>query len=161
QDAFVTKLSSSGNALVYSTYLGGSSRDVATGIAVDTAGRAHITGYTASTDFPMASALQSTNAGAYDAFIARLTAAGNMLDLGTYLGGSGSDSSYAIALDSVGNIYAAGQTVSIDFPTAAATQVYQLSAMSAWVAEIGTPADLTLSNLTITTGSSAYQAANS
>ena len=58
-DAFVTKLNAAGTALVYSTYLGGSGTDVGTGIAVDARGAAYVTGYTASTDFPTASALQA------------------------------------------------------------------------------------------------------
>ena len=62
-DAFVTKLSPAGNALVYSTYLGGSDDDYGYGIAVDAAGAAYVTGYTYSTNFPTQQAFQGTMAG--------------------------------------------------------------------------------------------------
>ena len=134
QDAFVLKLSASGNALVYSTFLGGSSIDMAQTIAVDSTGRAYVAGYTASTDFPTVSAVQPTYAGGYDAFLARLNPTGNALEMATYLGGTGSDCAYGIALDASGGIYLAGQTLSPDFPTAAAIQMFEPAAMSAFAA---------------------------
>jgi hypothetical protein len=70
-DAFITKLAPSGNSLVYSTYLGGSSSDHAYALAVDTAG-VYVAGDTNSTDFPTASAYQGSNAGGWDAFVAFL-----------------------------------------------------------------------------------------
>jgi hypothetical protein len=136
QDAFVLKLSASGSALVYSTYLGGSSIDMAMAIAVDSTGRAYLAGYTASTDFPAVSAVQSTYAGGYDAFLARLNSAGNALEMATYFGGTGSDCAYGIALDVSGGIYLAGQTLSPDFPTASAIQMFEPAVASAWAAEI-------------------------
>jgi hypothetical protein len=136
QDAFVLKLSASGNALVYSTYLGGSSIDMAMAIAVDSTGRAYVAGYTASTDFPTISAVQSTYAGGYDAFIAVLTTLGNALTMATYWGGLASDSANAIVVDSAGNISIAGQTQSTDFPLSAAIQVFEPSAMSTFVARL-------------------------
>ena len=70
-DAFVTKLDSTGSALVYSTYLGGSS--MMADIAVDGAGSAYVTGETTSTNFPTtAGAAQTTNAGTWDAFVAKI-----------------------------------------------------------------------------------------
>ena len=66
--AFVAKLSPAGTSLVYSTYLGGSSFDYASGIAVDSFGNAYITGYTGSSDFWSLRAVQSGNDGLYDAF---------------------------------------------------------------------------------------------
>src|SRR5262249_10538033 len=70
-DAFVTELNAAGSALVSSTYLGGGGFDAGRGIAVDTAGNAYIVGSTASTNFPTtATALQQTNRGGDDAFIA-------------------------------------------------------------------------------------------
>ncbi len=136
--SFVTELNPTGTALVYSTYLGGSGSPLCTancsgypggdtgyGIAVDTAGEAFVTGQTYSTDFPVTSdAFQTTNhaAGAkeYNAFITKMNAAGTALVYSTYLGGSGAagagDSSAAIAVDSSGNAYVAGETASTDFP---------------------------------------------
>src|SRR5438874_1208469 len=116
-DVFVAKLNASGSALIYSTYLGGSSSDFAFGIAVDSSGNAYVTGHTASTDFPTANPLQSKNAGSSDVFVAKLNASGSALIYSTYLGGSSSDFAFGIAVDSSGNAYVTGQTASTDFPT--------------------------------------------
>jgi hypothetical protein len=121
-DAFVTKLNAAGSALVYSTYLGGSAADGGNGIAVDSSGNAYVTGYTASSDFPTASALQPALAAYEDAFVAKLNAAGSSLVYSTYLGGSGEDYRNGIAVDSSGNAYVAGDTTSSNFPTASALQ---------------------------------------
>jgi hypothetical protein len=106
-DVFVAKLNPAGSALVYSTYLGGSNWDVGLGIAVDAAGDAYVTGYTESTDFPTANPLQATcdgcRPGYYDAFVAKLNAAGSALVYSTYLGGSNTDLGFGIAVDSSGN----------------------------------------------------------
>ncbi len=91
EDAFVTKLTPAGNALVYSTYLGGSGDDYGYGIAVDAAGSAYVTGSTGSTNFPTQSPYQATFQGSNDAFVTKLTPAGNALVYSTYLGGSGDD----------------------------------------------------------------------
>ena len=91
-DAFIAKLSASGNALVYATYLGGSGSDKGQGISVDGSGNAYVTGTTDSSDFPAQNPYQGTFAGGDDdAFIAKLSASGNALVYATYLGGSGFD----------------------------------------------------------------------
>src|SRR5437763_1838456 len=90
-DAVVGKLNASGSALIYSTYLGGSSREFGIGIAVDAAGNAYVVGQTASTDFPTANAGQGKSAGNGDAFITKLNAGGSALIYSTYLGGSSID----------------------------------------------------------------------
>jgi hypothetical protein len=115
-DAFVAKLNPAGSALVYSTYLGGSSVDYASGIAVDFVGNAYVTGYTASSDFLNLRAAQPGNAGPYDAFVAKLNPAGTGLVWSTYLGGSASDSANSVAVDSLCNVYVAGLSQSSDFP---------------------------------------------
>ena len=122
-DAFVAKLNANGTALVYATYLGGSSTDVALGIARDSAGNAYLTGYTASADFPITpDALQtSLHGSAYDAFVTQLAADGT-LHYSTYLGGSDVDVANAIAIDGVGYALIAGFTCSADFPVANAFQ---------------------------------------
>jgi hypothetical protein len=115
-DVFVTKFSSSGNTLVYSTYLGGDNEDEGLGIAIDSNGRAYITGYTQSSDFPMKNSYDSSFSGFLDVFVAKLSAAGNSLVYSTYLGGINHDYGEAIAVDSTGNTYVTGETSSFDFP---------------------------------------------
>jgi hypothetical protein len=118
-DAFVTKLSSNGQIVIYSTYLGGSDSDVGEGIAVDSIGNAYVTGYTHSADFPTASAKYPQYQRNRDAFITKLSANGQSVIYSTYLGGSnGDDSGEAIAVDMTGNAYVTGWTYSADFPTA-------------------------------------------
>ncbi len=103
--------------LSYSTYLGGTGGDVANGIAVDGSGNAYVTGSTASSDFPVKSAEQGTSAGNGDVFVAKFNATGSGLVFSTFLGGSGSDSGAALAVDLAGNTYVVGNTSSINFPT--------------------------------------------
>ncbi|HEY3132793.1 MAG TPA: SBBP repeat-containing protein [Acidobacteriota bacterium] len=119
-DAFVAKLNASGDALVYSTYLGGTRRDAATAVAIDSAGDAYVTGFTDSKDFPVTGALQEASGGGSDVFITKLSSAGAVLLFSTYLGGNGNDVALGIALDSVGNAYVAGSTDSTNFPTTSA-----------------------------------------
>jgi hypothetical protein len=122
---FIAKLSPTGAALAYATYLG-TKNEIASafGIAVDEAGQATIAGYTDSSSFPTTpGALQRTSAGNYDAFLARLNPDGSALVYSTYLGGEGYDSVNCLALDTSGNAYVAGRTLSTDFPTT--RQAYQ------------------------------------
>jgi uncharacterized repeat protein (TIGR01451 family) len=117
-DAFVTKLNPTGTALVYSTYLGGTSYDYGYGVAVDGAGNAYITGYTYSTDFPTTpGAYQPNYAGNYDAFVTKLNPTGTALVYSTYLGGTNTDYGYGVAVDGAGNAYITGYTSSTNFPT--------------------------------------------
>ncbi len=123
--AFITKLSPSGESLVYSTYLSGNQNagDVGSGIAVDSSGNAYVTGYTDSTDFPTTpGAYQSTfpsmkPVGYGCAFITTLSPSGGSLVYSTYLGGNGFDDGLGIAVDSSGNAYVTGATTSTNFPT--------------------------------------------
>jgi Bacterial Ig-like domain (group 3)/Beta-propeller repeat len=116
-DAFVTKIGPAGSAFVYSTYLGGSAFDVPSGIAVDNAGNAYLTGETDSTDFPTMSPLQAFNAGSVDAFVTKLNPTGSALLYSTYLGGNDRDYGQGIAVDGAGNAYVTGHATSADFPT--------------------------------------------
>ncbi len=115
-DAFVTKLSPTGAALVYSTYLGGNGADQAFGIAVNAQGSAFITGSTSSSNFPTASNAFKIYAGAIDAFVAQLDAAGATVPYASYLGGGGNDTGTGVALDNLSNIYVTGNTASPNFP---------------------------------------------
>ena len=104
--------------LQYSTYLGGSSFDSGSGIAVDAAGSAYVTGETDSTDFPTTSgAVESAPNGDSDAFVTKLNRSGTGLVYTTYLGGGGDDIGNGIAVDPVGSAYVTGETDSTDFPT--------------------------------------------
>jgi len=117
-DAFVAKLNAAGSALIYSTYLGGSGNEMNPSVAVDLSGNAYVAGRTFSTDFPTANPLQPARAGASDAFVSKLNAAGSALIYSTYLGGSGDENIFGIASDAAGNAYVSGWTSSPDLPTA-------------------------------------------
>ncbi|MBI4635085.1 MAG: SBBP repeat-containing protein [Candidatus Rokubacteria bacterium] len=108
--------------LAYSTYLGTSVDDQGSGIAVDGSGNAYVTGETLSTNFPTASAVQPASGGGTDAFVTKLDPTGATLVYSTYLGGSSTDGSFAIAVDGSGNAYVTGETLSTNFPTASAAQ---------------------------------------
>lgn len=120
-DVFVTKLNASGSALVYSTYLGGElglGLEQPHDIAVDRAGNAYVTGWTASFDFPTVNPLQpALNGNSQDAFITKLSADGSAIVYSTYLGGSFADFGLAIAVDALGSAYLTGETQSDNFPT--------------------------------------------
>ena len=120
-DAFVTKLSSSGNSLIYSTCLGGSDQDRGCGIAIDGSGNAYVTGWTPSSNFPTKNAFQATYQGGFsDAFVTKLSSTGSSLIYSTYLGGSSGEDYWGgggIAVDGDGNAYVTGSTSSSDFPT--------------------------------------------
>jgi hypothetical protein len=117
-DAFVTKLNATGTALAYSTYLGGSDDDIALGLAVDPGGRAYIAGRTSSANFPIKSGSYDTIPnGVQDAFVTKLNQSGSALEFSTFLGGSGWDDAYSIAVDSYGNALVTGTTYSNNFPT--------------------------------------------
>jgi beta-propeller repeat-containing protein len=122
-DAFVLKLNADGTAPVYSTYLGGSIDDVGSGIAVDSSGNACVTGETASSNFPLANALQKGHHGdcrgggdvfiiCDDAFVTKLNSAGTGLIFSTFFGGFEEDKGTGIAVDKADNIYVTGVTTS-------------------------------------------------
>ena len=133
-DAFVTELSSTGNRLVFSTYLGGSGDDDGNGIAVS-GGSVYVTGRTNSSNFPTMKALQRSRGGGrcrydfdphasapcYDAFVTRLNQGGAILSYSTYLGGGASDFGWGIAVHK-GHAIVVGQTNSTNFPTMHALQ---------------------------------------
>ncbi|MBI1733651.1 MAG: SBBP repeat-containing protein [Candidatus Rokubacteria bacterium] len=135
-DAFVTKIAPAGNALTYSTYLGGSGDDAALGIAVGADGSAYVTGETASADFPVARAVQSLLAGGTDAFVGKLNPAGSLLLYSTFLGGASDDAGQGIALDVAGTAYVAGTTASANFPAVSPIQDALGGALDAFVAQL-------------------------
>jgi len=115
-DAFITKLNSDGNALIYSTFLGGGAADTGISIAIDTDANIYITGRTASSNFPTVNPMQGTIGGSEDSFIAKLNSTGDALIFSTYLGGSNNDRASGIVIDFDLNVYVTGWTSSTDFP---------------------------------------------
>jgi uncharacterized protein (TIGR03437 family) len=102
-------------AFAFSTFHGGTGAEQGTALAVDMAGNVFLTGYTTSTNLPIYQPLQDRTGGGQDAFVLKLSPAGRVI-WSTYLGGGGTDSGSAIAVDSDGAVYVAGTTNSIDFP---------------------------------------------
>lgn len=112
-DAFVTKLSSDGSSIVWSTYYGGTGADQARAIALDPQGNAYITGVTDSNNLPAINAFQTTKGSTNtftDAFVAKLSAEDGTLSYSTYLGGWRSETGDAIAVDSLGRAHVTGNT---------------------------------------------------
>ena len=134
-DVFITKLNPTGSALVYSTYLGGSGTDIAYDIAVDTIGNVYIDGSTDSTNFPTSSAFQGTKGAGADAFVTKFNATGSALTYSTFLGGSGADEGFGIALDSSNNAYISGHTTSTNFPTSSPFQAANAGGDDAFIAK--------------------------
>ncbi len=127
-DAFMAAFSLSGASL-YALYYGGSGIDQGNGIAAGVDGSVYVSGWTRSTDLPVVNPLQATNAGGIDFFVAKLNPAATALDYATYLGGNNhehiagnfvtnsSAPSGGIDVDSAGNAYVTGGTLSVVFPT--------------------------------------------
>jgi hypothetical protein len=114
-DAFVVKLSPSGDTLLYSTYLGGMNRDIGFCIATDQNHCAYVAGYTKSTDFPLRNPYQE-NQPDDDIFLTKFTPEGNDLVYSTYLGGSSIDFALGITVDDLNCAYVTGVTYSSDYP---------------------------------------------
>ncbi len=119
RDAFIAKLNPTGNALIFSTHLGGDGSDFGNSIAVDASGAAYVTGETASYNFPLENSFRSVNSGVYsDAFVTKFSADGSSLIYSSYLGGNTHlDVGESITVDAAGTAYIAGWTASTDFIT--------------------------------------------
>lgn len=119
-DAYVTKFNNTGTALSYSTLYGGISADV--GTAITLYGReAYITGWTSSADLPVSGDAydNSANGGTRDAFVAKFNIFASVLVYASYLGGTGTDNGYAIAVDHQGGMYITGSSTDASFPVSA------------------------------------------
>jgi hypothetical protein len=139
-DAFVSMVRYDGEALIYSTYLGGNNFDAGNGIAVDSSDNAYVVGTTYSANFPTtpSNVFQPTFGGNSDAFVAKLDSTGSHLLYSSYLGGSDVDYGNAIAIDEYGNAYVTGYTESTDFPTVNPIQSGNNGNGDAFVAEVNT-----------------------
>ena len=162
-DAFVTKISSSGASLLYSTYFGGSSDEAGYAVAVDNSGQIYLTGYTVSDlDFPITTGADQTfyNYGTSAAFVSKINPAApgpSGLIYSTYFGGTGGafgngDIGNGIAVDTNGNFYVCGASDSLDLPTTSGAfqEIYGGGSSDAFVAKFFTPADLSVSILAST-----------
>lgn len=131
-DAFVTKIDSTGSSLVYSTYLGGGkiingTEDWGEAIAVDSFGSAYVTGYTYSPDFPITGGAFDTTRAGLDAFVTKFTPDGASLVYSTFLGGAGREQGQGIAVDANGNAYVTGITESFDSPFTSAYEGFPVT----------------------------------
>jgi Beta-propeller repeat/Abnormal spindle-like microcephaly-assoc'd, ASPM-SPD-2-Hydin len=121
--------------LLYATYLGGSGDNQGTGVAVDASGNVYVTGYTDSTDFPLAT-LGSLTASDTHVFVAKLNATGSTLVYADYIGGNSNDYGYALTLDGTNEVYVAGSTASSDFPVVGAYQAAHPGGFNAFITKI-------------------------
>jgi hypothetical protein len=115
-DGFVARFTPDLSGLLFSTYIGGTVRDSAEGLAIDAgAGVLHVTGITVSTNFPVVAAWQSTNHGLADGFLAGYRVADGSQIYATYLGGENTDYAYRAAVTASGAVWVTGETFSTNF----------------------------------------------
>jgi uncharacterized protein (TIGR03437 family) len=141
-DAFIAKVNAAGTALVYCSYIGGTSNDRATGVAVDGPGNAYVVGETFSnqTTFPIVGGPGLTYARNGDVFIAKVNAAGTSLVYSGYIGGDQRDFASGVAIDSTGNAYVVGYTGSteLSFPVTVGPDISENGDIDAFVAKVNT-----------------------
>ena len=141
-DAILTKINAAGSALLYSTYLGGSGTDRGSGVVIDPSGNAYVAGFTGANDFPTDNAFQPGFGGSFDAFVARFDTNGSgagSLVFCSYLGGTGDDKAYGLAIDNTaGSLYLTGQTSSNNFPLLSPAQPVFGGSFDAFIAKVST-----------------------
>ena len=120
---FVAKLNPTGTAMTYATYLGGGAKDEARAIAIDATGNAYVAGIARSIDFPTRSPFRATLGGASDAFVAKIDPTATSLVYSTFLGGTGDERGFGVAVDALGQATVVGWTNSSNFPVT--TGVFQ------------------------------------
>jgi hypothetical protein len=140
-DGFVAKVNAAGTALAYAGYIGGGSDDSGQDIAVDSGGAAHVGGYTSSTEasFPVSVGPDLTyNGGSSDGFVAKVNAAGTALDYAGYIGGSGTDVTAGISVDSSGSVDLTGYTNTSEasFPVTGGPDVTYNGAFDGFAAKV-------------------------
>jgi hypothetical protein len=164
RDAFVTRLGPAGNALVYSTYLGGAGTDVGNAIALDATGAAYVTGSTTCaaapcstvTDFPTTPGVvqplrpPGEPAGVTDAFVTKLDALGGPI-YSTYLGGIGADEGLGILVDGLGDAVVTGGTASANFPITAGFPAFT-GALQAFLTKLDPTASAVMFSRSVPTG---------
>ena len=133
QDVFVTKMNLAGNGLTYSTYIGGIGADIGNDIVVSGAGTAYITGSTTSINYPVVTPTIAAQVGGTDAFLTKLTSAGNGIVYSTYWGSTGFEEGTSVTVDPADNAYIAGNTSAPNFPTQTAFQAALAGGMDAFM----------------------------
>ena len=137
QDAFVLKLDASGGTIVYSSYLGGSGNgDIGNGIAIDATGNAYVAGTTNSSNFPTTVGAADRTFAGNEAFVTKFNAAGTALVYSSFVGGSGNEEGYAIAVDGTGRAVIVGMTASNNFSLVGASQTGNAGTQDAFVARL-------------------------
>jgi hypothetical protein len=140
-DLFVTKLNPTATALIFSTFIGGTSDDylpanAGNPTATDASGNVYVTGYTASVDFPVTNgAFDGTHNGSWDAFVFKFTGNGSII-YSTFLGGSGNDYGYGIEATDDGSAVVTGYTSSVNFPVTAGVYDNELTNYDCFVTKI-------------------------
>lgn len=143
-DAWVAKLKPDGSNFEWFSYLGGGGDEVGYDLTLDKDNNVFVTGITDSLDFPTIEATQSQfGGGVQDSFVTKIRADGQQLIYSTYLGGSGEEWGYGLAVDSLGNVIAVGQTTALNFPIRNAIQTTNAS-----FANIANPADAYITKIT-------------
>ena len=149
-NAFLTQIQWNGTtaSIGYSAMFGGNGNDYATAVALAPDGNVFVTGNAGSTNFPIvniatnSAGLTGTNSGSCDAFIIAFTNNASGIIYSSYLGGSGNDYAYGIAVDPVDGVYIVGQTLSTNFPTLNARQTFRNGTNDMFLAKISiTPGD--------------------
>lgn len=135
-DIFVAKLNATGNALLYSTYLGGNDRDVSQEIVLDEFGNIYVMGNTSSNNFPTQKPLQAQKAGASDGFFSKLNPNGTALLYSTYLGGSGEDTFTDLVMENTNHVFLVGSTSSSNFPTKNPLQNQKAGSVDGFVSKL-------------------------
>lgn len=138
-DAFITKISPSGTSILYSGYIGGSSTDIASAVAVDGNGRAYVCGTTESSDFPVKAGPGLNYRGKKDVFVCRVAASGSSLDWSGFIGGTEDDIGTAVALDPGASVYITGHTASTPgnmFPVKTGPYLTHKGGLDAFVAKV-------------------------
>lgn len=161
-DAFVAKVNTSGTALIYAGFVGGSGVDAADGVAVDPSGAAYLAGQTNSTQatFPVTVGPDLTANGLNDAFVVKVNPSGTALSYAGFLGGTGSDGGRGVAIDSAGSAYLTGQTDSTEatFPETIGPDLTANGGNDAFVAKVSDSAGLVYAGFL---GGSGFDSGNS
>ncbi|MGR9053893.1 MAG: DUF7948 domain-containing protein, partial [Gammaproteobacteria bacterium] len=163
-DGFIARINETTDGFDFSSYLGGRHHDVITSIAADPDDNIFLTGYTRSTDFPVANSIQTEKAGKRDAFVTQLNETGEQLIYSTYLGGSKNDTAQSIAVDAAGAAYVTGTTRSDqDFPLSRPLHPVHGGKNDAFIVKLtgagvlNSPPEITSTPITITGQNLAYR----